>query len=84
MIQDECAANFQTFLRAAKNEDIALVSCKDAKGREFQVLCIVAQHADGWVYLPFGLMNTPSIYSLINKIKPPSNLKGEWIWNDDD
>ena len=42
MIGEEVAANFETFMRAAKNGDIALVSCKDKKGREYQVLSVVA------------------------------------------
>ena len=39
---------------------------------------------DDYVYLPFGLMLTPSLYSLMNKLQPPSNLKGTWIWDDND
>ena len=85
MIQKEAAANFTTFVTAAANEDVALVACKDAKGREFQTLCIVAQTMDeDYVYLPFALMITPSLYPLMGKVKPPDNLKGEWIWDDDD
>lgn len=84
MIQDECATNFETFLKAASNGDVALVSTKDAKGREFQTLCIVAQTMDDdYVYLPFGFMLSPSFYSLMNKLQPPENLKGTWIWDDD-
>jgi hypothetical protein len=84
MIKDECAYNFKTFLRAAKNGDIALVSTKDAKGRDIQTLCIVAQTLDDdYVYMPFGIMISPSLYPLINKLQPPSTLKGEWIWDDD-
>lgn len=85
MIREECAANFETFLRAAANNDVALVATKDAKGRDFQTLCIVAQTMDDdYVYLPFGLMLTPSLYSLMNKLQPPANLKGTWIWDDED
>ena len=83
MIEQDCAANFETFMRAAKNGDIALVSCQDAKGRELQVLTVVATGIDNYAYLPFAIMMTPPLYPLMNKIQPPEKLKGEWLWDDD-
>ena len=86
MIQQESRMNFETFMKAAKNNDISLVSCKDAKGREFDVLailCIDGENFDNYVYMPFAVMATASLYPLLNKIKPPDNLKGKWIWHDE-
>jgi len=28
------------------------------------------------------MLNQP-LYSLMNKIKPPDNLKGEWYWDEE-
>lgn len=85
MIGQESKANFQTVQLAAKNDDISVVACKDAKGREFEVLCILAASPDGdYAYLPFGFMLTPPLYKLMNKLEPPENLKGEWLWDDED
>lgn len=86
MIGKESKANFKTLMMAAKNEDVSIVSCKDAKGREFQALCVLGMidpDKPEYAYLPFALMMTPSLYSLMNKLEPPKNLKGEWIWDDD-
>ena len=85
MIGKESEANFQTMLLAARNKDISIVSCTDAKGREFEVLCVLASVAEeeGYVYIPFGLMLTPSLYPLMNKLDPPPQLKGEWLWDDE-
>ena len=84
MIRDECASNFETFLRAARNGDVSLVACKDAKGRDLQVMCVLAHSGNGYAYLPFGLLATPALYPLMNKIQPPTTLKGEWVWDDED
>ena len=83
MIGEEVAANFETFMRAAKNGDIALVSCTDKKGREYQVLSVVATGVEKYAYLPFAMMITPAFYPLVNKLNPPTKLKGEWLWDDD-
>mgnify|MGYP003660561238 CR=1 FL=1 len=83
MIQKECEENFDTMIRAAKNNDVCVVSCTDAKGRSFQTLCVLAIKENGeYIYLPFGFMLTPSLYSLMGKINPPENLKGEWMWDE--
>tara|TARA_Y100001972_G_C7579721_1_gene290821 strand:- start:674 stop:937 length:264 start_codon:yes stop_codon:yes gene_type:complete len=87
MIQKESQINFEMFLKAARNDDISLVSCKDAKGREFDVLailCLDGEDLDNYVYLPFAVLATSNLYPLMNKIKPPENLKGAWCWDDED
>ena len=85
MIRQESAANFNTMVKATKNNDLSVVSCRDAKGREFDVLCVLAMCPNGtYIYMPFGLMMTPSLYPLLNKLQPPDNLKGEWFWDDED
>ncbi|MBV72496.1 MAG: hypothetical protein CMH52_14320 [Myxococcales bacterium] len=85
MIGHESQSNFTTMMRAAKNGDISVVSCEDAKGRSFEVLCVVAQTPDEeYAYLPFGLMLSPPLYKFMNKLSPPKRLKGEWIWDDED
>ena len=87
MIGSESKYNFETLMKAAINDDVALVSCKDAKGRNFDVLAVVAHDAsnfNNYVYIPFAIMVNPSIYSLLNKIHPPETLIGEWGWSNDD
>ena len=87
MIGSESQYNFQTFVVAANNDDVALVACKDDKGRKFDVLTVVAHDAnnfDNYVYIPFAVMINPSLYPLLNKTKPPETLHGEWGWTNDD
>jgi hypothetical protein len=86
LIQPETKLNFQTFLAAANNGDVSLVACTDAKGREFNVLSILTLLSPEYKeegYMPFAILLGPSLYPLMNKIKPPDTLKGEWIWNED-
>lgn len=86
MIEQESQANFETFMRAAKNGDISLVSCTDAKGRKFDVIAVLALTGpllQDYAYIPFAFMANPSMYPLMKKIQPPHTLKGEWVWNDD-
>jgi len=83
MISKESQFNFDTMIRAASNDDVAVVSCKDSKGRVFEVLCVVAEESSGdYAYLPFGMMINTPLHSLMNKIKPPENLKGTWYWDE--
>jgi len=84
MIGKECQSNFNTFMLACKADDVSLVACKDSKGREFQVLCILApiEGTEEYVYLPFAFMITPTLYTLVNKVKPFDNLKGDWVWEE--
>ena len=87
MIELESQMNFETLMRAAKNGDISLVSCKDAKGRKFDVVAVLAMSGpllEDYTYIPFAIMVNPSLYPLFKKIKPPETLKGEWVWDDDD
>ena len=84
MISKESEINFNTIVLAASNGDMSVVSCKDAKGREFDVLCVLASSIDndGYAYVPFAVMLTPAIYPLMQKIKPPESLKGDWLWDE--
>ncbi len=49
-------ANFNTLVRAAKNDDLALMECTDrATGVVRAVLCCAMQHKDGTIdMVPFG------------------------------
>ena len=84
MIQQECVRNFQTLSRAFKVGDVSVVLCRDAKGKEYQTLCVVYDSPDDpdeTCYMPFGFMVNPSFYPLLNKMHPPETLKGDWMWN---
>lgn len=86
MISLETKFNFNTLLAAAKEEDLAVVSCEDAKGKQFDVLVAVCpdiENLDEYAYIPFALMLTPNLYPLINRLQPPDKLKGRWVWDDD-
>lgn len=86
MIQPETEMNFRTFIEAAKNDDVSLVSCKDAKGRSFDVIAVLCVDANDFshdVYMPFAVMAGSNMYPLMRKIKPPENLKGEWCWDEE-
>ena len=83
MIKKECQRNFETFVQAIKRDDIAVVLCKNAKGKEFQTLCVVFENPDDpnkTCYTPFGFMANPTFYPLLNSLSPPENLKGDWMW----
>ena len=84
MIKEECVRNFKTLKKAMESGDVAVVLCKDLKGREVQTICVVYDNPDNpdeTCYMPFGMMINPSFYSLLNKLLPPENLKGKWMWN---
>jgi hypothetical protein len=54
-IPDHASRNFQTLLRAASNDDLALMECLDAETRELRyVLCAVGRDGDDFVFTPFG------------------------------
>ena len=49
--------NFETLLAAAKNGDLALLECKDAKTKEPRyVVCAVGFDSGQYVMTPFGHM----------------------------
>mgnify|MGYP005670779135 CR=1 FL=1 len=83
--------NFENLIFAAQQTDedpchpngLAVVICKDFKGRSFPVLCLVFDHQDeGTFYTPYALMIDQTIAPLINKLVPPEGLKGEWTWKE--
>jgi len=83
MISQETKKNFSTLQRAFSRGDVSIVSCKDSKGREHQMVCALChdEPTGTYKYVPFAFMITPSFYSLVNKIQPPDNLQGEWGWD---
>lgn len=91
MISESSARNFDILQWAmANNEDdpnhingAAIVECKADKGRTFQVLCVVHDSDEGTFYTPYALMLTGSLFPLMNKLQPPENLKGTWVWDED-
>ncbi|MCG2841267.1 DUF6117 family protein [Sandaracinobacter sp. RS1-74] len=58
-IPDHARKNFQTLLRAARNDDLALLECNDAATGEVRyVLCAVGRDETGYVMTPFGHLAT--------------------------
>lgn len=54
-IPDHASRNFQTLLKAARNDDLALMECLDAETRELRyVLCAVGRDGEDYVFTPFG------------------------------
>jgi len=82
MITNESIRNFQELARVCAHGDMSVVECSDSKDRKYQVICAVVDppDSDEAVYVPFGFMLTPNIYNLLDRIKPPESLKGEWAW----
>ena len=85
MISKESKSNFNMLKAAFSNDDVAMVLCKDKKGRKFEAICTVQSNPDNPDenrYIPFALMITPTFYPLMNRLQPPA-LYGEWTWDDD-
>lgn len=63
-------ANFQTLLRAAGNEDLALMECKDAKTGEYvDAICVVLRESGETIALtPVAIMLRED---LIERLTPP-------------
>ena len=56
-IPESFRANFQTLLRAARDESLALLECKDAvSGEPRYVICAVCTGRDDFLFIPFGHM----------------------------
>jgi hypothetical protein len=89
MISESSARNFKILQWAmTTNEEepnhkngVALVECQADKGRTFQVLCVVHDSDEGTFYTPYALMLTGSLFPLMNKLRPPENLRGAWVWH---
>lgn len=83
MIRPADASNFKCMQRAFKSQDVAIVNVKDAKGKEYQAICILHWDDDTeeYVYTPFGFMLTTNFYSFMGRMIPPKELKGRWEWD---
>ncbi|TYR33432.1 hypothetical protein FY036_07540 [Mesorhizobium microcysteis] len=54
-IPDHASANFRTMLRAAENDDLALLECSDAiTGQPRYVICTVSFDGEEYLFTPFG------------------------------
>ena len=54
-IPDHARANFQTLLRAAEDNNLALMECADAvTGESRYVICAVGRGGTDFVFTPFG------------------------------
>ena len=54
-IPEYARANFQTLLRAAKDGNLALMECADAKTSEWRyVVCAVGREGTDFLFTPFG------------------------------
>jgi hypothetical protein len=64
-------ANFNTMLQAAKNSDLALVQCMDAKtGKPVAAVCMVNRDAEGNVeFMPVAKLFDTNPYK---ELLPPS------------
>jgi hypothetical protein len=52
---DHASANFQTLLRAAEDNNLALMECADAVTEETRyVICAVIRDGADYVFTPFG------------------------------
>ena len=57
-------ANFETLLKAARADDLALLECSDAATGETRfVLCAVARDGHGFVMTPLGHLATGDPYA---------------------
>lgn len=53
MIGEAYKANFDTMLRAAANNDLALMECKDKKtGESVKVVCMVSRDGEDYIFMP--------------------------------
>lgn len=54
-IPEHARTNFQTLVRAAKADDLALMECLDAAtGEPRYVLCAVGRDGSDYLFTPFG------------------------------
>ena len=54
-VPDHVRANFEVLLRAARNNDLALMECKDAEsGNTRYVICAVGRSDGDYAFTPFG------------------------------
>jgi hypothetical protein len=54
-IPDPYRRNFETLLRAASDNALALLECRDAATGEYRyVICAVGRHGADYVMTPFG------------------------------
>lgn len=73
-IPDHLRANFETLLRAAGADDLALVECEDAETLEPRyVVCAVARDGDAFVLTPLGHLADGDPYALY---RPPMGGPG--------
>ncbi len=69
-IPDHARANFQTLLRAAEDNNLALMECADAKtGETRYVICAVGRDGTDYVFTPFGHLADGKPY---DAYRPPS------------
>ena len=72
-IPDHARANFQTLLRAAEDNNLALMECEDAKtGETRYVICAVGQDGADYVFTPFGHLADGNPYDAY--LPPPETL----------
>lgn len=83
MIQAGCQRRFRRLRLAFRNNEVAIVECKDPEGRSIQVICVMFEDEwDNSFYTPIGLMITPALHNTLRVLEPPKRLYGEWAWVD--
>ena len=69
-IPDHARTNFQTLLRAARDDNLALMECTEVESGETRyVLCAVGRDGDAYVMTPFGHLAPRNPYEAY--IHPP-------------
>jgi len=74
-IPDHARANFQTLLRAAADDALALMECADAKtGEPRYVVCAVGRDGTDFIFTPFGHLADGNPYdAYLPPSQPPSD-----------
>lgn len=73
-IPDHARTNFQTLVRAAKADDLALMECLDAAtGETRYVLCAVGRDGGDYLFTPFGHLAPGNPYEAY---RPPADGGG--------
>ncbi len=72
-IPDHARANFLTLLRAAEDNNLALMECADVKtGETRYVICAVGRDGVDYVFTPFGHLADGNTYDAY--LPPPETL----------
>lgn len=67
-------ANFETLLRAAREDSLALLECRDARtGEPRYVICAVGHDGEAYLFTPFGHFQDSNPYEAYLPPDPTDN-----------